>query len=46
MNKMLKFISLNQETPKKRDTVKRKKDFNEIYDDYISNKANILFDQL
>ncbi len=39
MNKMLKFISLNQETPKKRDTVKRKKDFNEIYDDYISNKA-------
>ena len=29
--KMLKFVELKQETPEKRDTVKRKGDFNEIY---------------
>ena len=36
---MLQFIDLKQETPEKRDTVKRKGDFNEIYKDYITNKA-------
>ena len=37
--KMLKFIDLKQETPEKRNTDKRKSDFNEIYKDYITNKA-------
>ena len=36
---MLKFVNLNQETPVKRETGSRKKDFNEIYDQYISDKA-------
>ena len=38
-NEMLQFVGLNQETPQKRETNKRKKDFNEIYDKYISEKA-------
>ncbi len=38
-NKMLKFIELSQETPNKRDTEKRKKDFGEIYDEFINSKA-------
>ncbi|MDC3152204.1 NAD(P)-dependent oxidoreductase [Pelagibacteraceae bacterium] len=37
--KMLKFVDLNQETPVKRKTDSRKKDFNEIYDQYITDKA-------
>ena len=37
--KMLQFVDLKQETPEKRDTVKRKGDFNEIYKEYITNKA-------
>ena len=37
--KMLQFVDLKQETPAKRDTKKRKSDFNEIYKDYITNKA-------
>tara|TARA_Y200000002_G_scaffold157974_1_gene130624 strand:- start:2213 stop:3658 length:1446 start_codon:yes stop_codon:yes gene_type:complete len=37
--KMLKFVDVNQETPVKRKTVSRKKDFNEIYDQYITDKA-------
>ena len=37
--KMLKFIDVKQETPEKRNTSKRKGDFNEIYKDYITNKA-------
>ena len=37
--KMLQFVDVNQETPEKRDTRKRKSDFNEIYEDYITNKA-------
>ena len=37
--KMLKFVDLNQETPVKRKTGSRKKDFNEIYDQYITDKA-------
>ena len=39
MTKMLKFTDVSQETPNKRETDKRKKDFNEIYDQYISPKA-------
>tara|TARA_B100001057_G_scaffold406227_1_gene419530 strand:- start:2309 stop:3754 length:1446 start_codon:yes stop_codon:yes gene_type:complete len=37
--KMLKFVDVNQETPVKRKTDSRKKDFNEIYDQYITDKA-------
>ena len=37
--KMLQFIDVQQETPEKRNTIKRKGDFNEIYKDYITNKA-------
>ncbi len=40
MNKeMLKFVSLEQENPLKRETSKRSKDFNEIYDQFINVKA-------
>ncbi len=37
--KMLKFISLDKEMPKKRDAKARKKDFHEIYSEYIDAKA-------
>ena len=37
--KMLQFVELKKETPLKRDTKKRGNDFNEIYNDYINNKA-------
>ena len=37
--KMLQFVDLKKETPIKRDTKKRSKDFNEIYNEYISSKA-------
>ena len=37
--KMLQFVDLKQETPEKRNTEKRKKDFDEIYSHYISEKA-------
>ena len=37
--KMLQFVDVKQETPEKRNTNKRKGDFNEIYKDYITNKA-------
>jgi len=37
--KMLQFVDLKQETPEKRSTNKRKDDFNEIYNDYITHKA-------
>ncbi len=37
--KMLQFVDVKQETPEKRNTKKRKGDFNEIYNDYITNKA-------
>ncbi len=37
---MLKFINVDQETPVKRKTDSRKKDFNEIYDQYIAKKAS------
>ena len=38
-NKMLKFVDLKKETPLKRDTKKRSRDFNEIYDEFINAKA-------
>ena len=38
--KMLKFVDLKQETPQKRATEKRKGDFNEIYKEFITNKAS------
>ena len=37
--KMLKFVKIGQQTPPKRDTNSRKNDFNEIYDDFIKDKA-------
>ena len=37
--KMLQFIDVKQETPEKRNTNSRKGDFNEIYKEYITNKA-------
>ena len=39
MEKMLKFTNLIQATPEKRNELKRKKDFKEIYKDYINSKA-------
>ncbi len=37
--KLLQFVDLEQETPLKRKTSKRREDFKEIYDDFISGKA-------
>ena len=37
--KMLQFVDLKKETPLKRGTTKRKGDFNEIYNQYIEDKA-------
>ncbi|MDB9706199.1 NAD(P)-dependent oxidoreductase, partial [Pelagibacteraceae bacterium] len=37
---MLQFVGLKKETPLKRDTKKRSEDFNEIYNKFISEKAN------
>ncbi len=37
--KMLKFISVNKENPKKRSIKSRQQDFNEIYDEFIKSKA-------
>ncbi len=39
-NKMLQFVGLEQETPVKRSTSKRKDDFKEIYNEYITEKAS------
>jgi len=39
MEKMLKFINLDQATPEKRSEYKRTQDFNEIYKDFITNRA-------
>ena len=36
---MLQFVDLKQETPEKRDTSVRKGDFNEIYNEFIKEKA-------
>ena len=38
-NKMLKFVKIGQQNPPKRDVVNRKEDFNEIYDDFIKQRA-------
>ncbi len=37
--KMLQFVGLKQETPEKRGTNKRTGDFNEIYNEFITDKA-------
>jgi len=37
--KMLQFVKVNQQTPVKRETNKRKKDFKEIYNEFINVKA-------
>ena len=37
--KMLQIVDLKQETPVKRSTSKRKDDFNEIYNEFITDKA-------
>ena len=36
---MLKFVNLQKETPPKRDTSERRQDFQEIYDEFINEKA-------
>ena len=36
---MLKFVKIGQQTPPKRDVANRREDFNEIYDDFIKQKA-------
>ena len=38
-DKMLKFVKIGQQTPPKREIDVRKKDFNEIYDEFITDKA-------
>ncbi len=38
-DKMLKFVKIGQQNPPKRKVDLRKEDFNEIYDEFISNKA-------
>ncbi len=38
-DKMLKFVKIGQQTPPKREVKNRKEDFNEIYDDFINQKA-------
>ena len=38
-DKMLKFVKIGQQNPPKREVDLRKEDFNEIYDEFISNKA-------
>ena len=38
--KMLQFTSVKQNTPLKRDKLERKKDFNEIYEEFITDKAS------
>ena len=37
--RMLKFINIDQQSPKKRETDERKGDFNEIYKEYVKEKA-------
>jgi glutamate synthase (NADPH/NADH) small chain len=38
-DKMLKFVKIGQQSPPKREVKNRKEDFNEIYDDFIKQKA-------
>ena len=37
--KMLKFVKIGQQTPPKREISIRKNNFNEIYDEFIQEKA-------
>ena len=37
---MLKFTKLEQSTPEKRDELQRKKDFNEIYKEFLTEKSS------
>ena len=37
--KMLKFVDIDQQNPSKRDKIERKEDFNEIYDEFINERA-------
>ena len=37
--KMLKFVDIDQQNPFKRDKIERKADFNEIYNEYIDERA-------
>ncbi len=37
--KMLKFLNITKETPLKREVINRKEDFNEIYSEFINEKA-------
>jgi glutamate synthase (NADPH/NADH) small chain len=39
-DKMLKFVKIGQQTPPKREVGNRKEDFNEIYKEFINNKAS------
>ena len=41
-DKMLKFVKIGQQSPPKRGTEVRKKDFNEIYDIFNNCIANML----
>ena len=38
-DKMLKFVNIGQQNPPKRPTDERNKDFNEIYKEFIDEKA-------
>ena len=38
--KMLKFVDISQENPSKRDKIERKEDFQEIYREFINEKAS------
>ena len=38
-DKMLKFTKIGQQTPPKRNVDRRKENFNEIYDEFINQKA-------
>jgi glutamate synthase (NADPH) small chain len=38
-DRMLKFVKIGQQTPPKRAVVRRKDDFNEIYDEFMAQKA-------
>ena len=37
--KMLKFVDIDQQNPFKRDKIERKADFNEIYNEFIDERA-------
>ncbi len=39
IQKMLKFVNIGQQNPPKRDKIERKQDFNEIYKEFINERA-------